>query len=899
MRRFFPLLALLLLLAAGMSVHAASANEPIAVGQTKVTTVQPGETADYTFTPSQSGEYAFCLEETGANLQEWVCLENGAELPERYYWIAGWEGKIFTLEAGKTYTFRVTCQSGIGAGSARNVHLAKVSTTTSLAIACSSETAYVGDVAFLYPVVSHPGAVAGSCQWSSSNPSVARIEDSSSIQAAVVPVSPGTTTITLKMGGLSASYALTVAPVRDIPVGGSVDVDIPVAGRSIFTITPQQTGDYAVWNYQQSISLTVTDAGIGQNFYGGDDSRGWVYHLKAGRTYRLYAINAPDTHRNTVDTIHVEKVRPTKSLSLTADDLPYSVGNSIFLRATTDPCYGVAEGVTWTCSNPDVLQIQHEYHSSGFCDALILKPGDATVTVTVGNFSASWEFSMPIPLQWYTGQTNTMPVIPQQSQSAIFIPEQEGYYQFNVATDQEALFIVSVNNVAPEQSAWQICNLSAGKTGTLSIYLQKDIPYQLEVHGTTASSTLTGNVTFLGTLDKAVSRISVNGLPASYEFGNDDYGVLIDDTYLFFPLGYQKMAGLAFTVHYADGSSSYVSADTLSWEEYDRQGLTCCAWNGRPVEFSLLVDGVVPGDTLCLTAPGTVTARMRYMGIYVDFPLTVTQGHDHQMVFMEEIPAAKEQEGTASHYQCAVCKKYYFDEFGLDRVWDLTQLSLPYLGGDEDGAYIPNDEQLQDILQTLPSGGTIALPIPEGADSVVLSAETMHTLIQQSSSVYIPTAHATILFDPAALSAIAAQAAGEEITLQVLRIEPDQLSQPQQQTLAQYNTAFLLSANILCADRSVHDFSGGIAIVRIPFAGDASLVYKVIYIADDGKEEAVQCQYADGIMEFTTGHFSMYAIVEETNANPTYFWLFIGLGIIVLGLGATFIIKKRRTACGC
>lgn len=895
MRKLLPFFILLLVFTAAFAAHAASVNTSIAEGQTLVTTVSPGETADYTFTPSQSGEYAFCLEETGANLQEWVCLENGVELQERYYWVSGWEGKIFILEAGKTYTFRVTCQSGFGAGSARKVHLAKVSTTTSLSID-SPSTAYVGEAAFLHPIVSHPGAVAGICQWSSSNPSVAYIEDSGSIQATVIPVAPGTTTITLTMGGLSASYTLTVAPVREIPIGGSADVNIPVAGRSIFTITPKESGVYAVWNYQQSISLTVTDAGIGNNFYGGDDSRGWNYQLKAGVTYRLYAINAPDAAGSTADTIHVEKVRPAESLSLEADVRPYSVGEAIFLRAKTDPCYGVAEGVTWSCSDPDVLQIQHADYNSGFCEALILKPGDATVTVTVGNLSASWEFSMPEPLQWYTGQANTMPLLQDQSNSATFVPEQDGYYRFTVSTDQAALLIASSNTVSPEESAWQCCSLTPGKASTVTMYLQKDVAYQLEIHGTMASGTLSGSIDYLGMLDKSVSHITVNSLPAAYEFGNDDYGMLTDGVYLFSPLGYQNMAGLTFTVHYTDGSSAYVSADSLLWDEYDRTGLTDCTWNDRPVEFCLLVDGAVPGDTLNLPAPGTVLARLRYMGVCVSFPLTVTQGHTHQMVFIEEVPATQAQDGIYSHYQCSVCEKLYHDEQGLSRIMTLEELTFPYIDNNEGGAYIPNGEDLQDTLQTLPSGSTIELSIPEGTDAVVLPADTMYTLIQQSSALSVPTAHANVLLDSVALSAILSQAAGEAVTLQVLRVEADQLSPPQQQALEQYNTAYILCANILCGGNDIHDFGSGSAVVRIPFTGDPNRSYKVIYIADDGKEEVVPCQYTEGMMEFTTGHFSMYAIVEEAGESPGYPWWIIGAVVIVFGFGAALLIKKNRIA---
>ena len=93
MRKYVIPLLIFLLLVLALPVSAASVQENIALGETKITTVKPGEVADYLFTPAESGSYALCLEETGANAQEWVCLDDGKQLQESYYWVAGWEGK--------------------------------------------------------------------------------------------------------------------------------------------------------------------------------------------------------------------------------------------------------------------------------------------------------------------------------------------------------------------------------------------------------------------------------------------------------------------------------------------------------------------------------------------------------------------------------------------------------------------------------------------------------------------------------------------------------------------------------------------------------------------------------------------------------------------------------------
>ena len=892
MRKYLVAATVLLLLILCFTAQAASVNETIAVGETKVNDIRPGQVADYTFTPTASGEYALCINEVSVSLLQWTCLEGGRELPERYYWVAGWEGKSYTLEAGKTYTFRVTCMSGIGVMGQRQIRLEKVTTTTSLGIVCDSQKIYVDDVEFLKPVLSSPGAIAGGYQWTSSNPSVARIEGTESIQAAVVPLAPGTSTITLTMGGLTASYEFVVEAFQEIPAGGSLDVRIGLGDKKVLLITPKETGRYAVWNDSQDISLAVTDAGIGEYYYGSNGNSGWIYQLKAGVTYKLYAINHPgpvNTAESILSTICVEKVRPIQSLTLEAPDSLPPAGIMFRLRAVADPVYAVVEGVSWSCSDPDVLKLEHMDSNSAFCDATVLKPGKATVTVTVGGLSASWEVGVPKEPQWQLGLTQTMPIMREQGSRNVFIPSESGYYQFTVTADRNTGFAVMQDQDLFGRRISKSKFVDPGRETVIRLYLEKDVPYILENFGSFEDGgTLTGSVERIKAADKAVSHIQINSLPSGYEFGNDDYGSVIGAEYLFSPLGYQKLEGLTFTVFYADGTSAAVDAGALNWEEYDIHWVPDCDLNGCPVEFMLLIDGVAPGNMIGMTAPGSVMARLRYMGVSVDFPLTVEPGHTHQLTFVEKVEPSEEAEGTEEHYACGICGKLYRDAFATDRIRDPQELVLRYMG-ENGGEHVVDDAVLQDILQQLQPGESFELPVPEGMASVTVSTQTLQALAQQANTLQIPTQQGTVFLDPAVLAAIVSQANGENVKVELLKLDPAQLNEQQQTALRRHEAVHIISASVLCGDHYIHDFGGGSATVRIPFAAEPGSEYEVIYIADDGTVESVPSSYADGIMEFTTGHFSEYAIVRTDSSNGSA-WL--ALLLIPVLAAAAFLLRK-------
>jgi hypothetical protein len=345
------------------------------------------------------------------------------------------------------------------------------------------------------PVLSHPGAVSGNFQWSSSNPAVAYIEDTGSIHAAVMPVASGTTTITLTVDGLTASYDMVVVDYPAVPIGGSLKINTLSSGRAMFSVTPAETGRYAVWHSQKGAGLVLLDAGIGQ---------GSIYTLRAGVTYYGVITVYPDAEGVVEDTVYAEKVRPVESVTLTGEPGALPVGFRFLLEAVADPIYGVKEGVQWSCSDPDVLLLEHMDPYDGRCEAVVLKEGTATVTVTVGGVSTSWEYGIPnvpewqpdpsVPL-WSLGTTTTMPLAKEASTENAFCAPEDGYYRFTLQADQETFVTLHQNYSSGEDTAWGHVGIAAGGEVTMDVYLHKDRYYQIQNSGSLeGGGTLTGKV---------------------------------------------------------------------------------------------------------------------------------------------------------------------------------------------------------------------------------------------------------------------------------------------------------------------------------------------------------------------------------------------------------------------
>ena len=183
---------------------------------------------------------------------------------------------------------------------------------------------------------------------------------------------------------------------------------------------------------------------------------------------------------------------------------------------------------------------------------------------------------------------------------------------------------------------------------------------------------------------------------------------------------------------------------------------------------------------------------------------------------------------------------------------------------------------------------------------VILPTQALQEIVDRKGSLELTMEQAVVQVDATALETILSQGNAEEVTLQLQQVSTENLKKPQKQALETRNVVSVLSAKIFCGNNSIHDFGGGQVILRIPFTPEPGMGYQIIYVAEDGSVTVVPHTYENGFLQFSTGHFSEYAIVKDPTAPPTqetegdFPWLIPVAGVAVVGAVAVCLAWKRR-----
>ena len=194
--------------------------------------------------------------------------------------------------------------------------------------------------------------------WTSSNPSVATVEN-----GMVKAIKVGSTTITAKAGDRTATCAVTVeaTPVTSITLDKTTAS--LRAGQSIklaATVNPSDATDKTVtWTSSNPSVATVEN--------------GNVKAIKVGST----TITAKVGDKIATCSVTVEAT-PVMSITLDRTTASLKVGQSVTLTATVNPSDATDKTVTWTSSNPSVATVEN-----GIVKAI--KVGSTTITAKAGD----------------------------------------------------------------------------------------------------------------------------------------------------------------------------------------------------------------------------------------------------------------------------------------------------------------------------------------------------------------------------------------------------------------------------------------------------------------------------------------------------------------------------------
>ncbi len=213
--------------------------------------------------------------------------------------------------------------------------------------------------------------LAGQVSWSSSDPSVATINNSGLATALI----PGTTTITATSGNVSGSTTLTVYAATLFSISVTLpEASIPVGIRQQAVATGTYTDGTShdistcvIWSSSDSSAVAVDRGGLAKA-------------ISPGST--VITVTLGNVSATTTLTVNPATL---SFISLTPLIPSISVGVKEQLMATATyydgTCFDVTQQVTWSSSDPSVATISR----TGLITAVA--PGTVTITAASGNIS--------------------------------------------------------------------------------------------------------------------------------------------------------------------------------------------------------------------------------------------------------------------------------------------------------------------------------------------------------------------------------------------------------------------------------------------------------------------------------------------------------------------------------
>ena len=124
----------------------------------------------------------------------------------------------------------------------------------------------------------------------------------------------------------------------------------------------------------------------------------------------------------------------------------------------------------------------------------------------------------------------------------------------------------------------------------------------------------------------------------------------------------------------------------------------------------------------------------------------------------------------------------------------------------------------------------------------------------------------SVTFNAAALDAIADQATGSSISLEVSKDTVSKLATAQQNAVKALDVQDVYSITLTSGGKTISDFNGGSATVSVNYtlkAGQNAKGIVVWYVANDGTLTEVPATFSAGKVTFTVSHFSNYVIAYD------------------------------------
>ena len=304
---------------------------------------------------------------------------------DKYFYILGSDNFIFKNKK-YTYDFKygtvisnpyytalkpgtVTFNISLPNGCSKNVSVTIKPKASGITLSDSSVEMYKGEVKKLTATVTPDDAYDKTVTWTSSDTSVATVDQEGNVTAA----SDGTTTITAKTSnGIASSCIITVLP-DPTPTGIAISPDTDsysmMTGQTYkltAEVTPSNAFDKTIeWTSDNTSVATVSADGL-------------VTANNIGQTkITATTVNGLQDH------IYINVKPLAQSISISASSLELLINDTKTLSATVSPDNAYNKTVIWSSSNPSVVTVS----SNGTLKAI--SAGSATVYASVKNPDAT------------------------------------------------------------------------------------------------------------------------------------------------------------------------------------------------------------------------------------------------------------------------------------------------------------------------------------------------------------------------------------------------------------------------------------------------------------------------------------------------------------------------------
>lgn len=268
--------------------------------------------------------------------------------------------------------------------------------------------------------------------------------------------------------------------------------------------------------------------------------------------------------------------------------------------------------------------------------------------------------------------------------------------------------------------------------------------------------------------------------------------------------------------------------------------------------------------------------------------------YEHDRVHHDAKAAACTETGWEAYDTCSRCDYTTYEEIAaLGHTfgeWTVTQAPQAGVKGEETrtcpkcGATEKRDIAALPYVPTTKEDGTKVYN-----ETVTEKAKDLTELFTQAKAeegtVEIRTSDVVIVFDNSAVSAIG----GAEVSISARVITEDSKVE---------NAELVLEVTLTGAT-----FESGSATVSVPFEREIpeGKVPKVYYIDDEGNRTDMNAVYADGIITFTTNHFSTYAVVFEDEASivnglsaGAIAGIVVGAVVLLIAIAAGIVLLKKK-----